>query len=113
MSSRAACVGVVAASVVVGACGQSSGPAAPSQASVQVTVSPSPVGTTGVAPFSAQWSVTITESAEIRFELARDLQLKLVIFVDENGQVQVTPELMERLEFNPAINNAVQVTAPL
>jgi thiamine biosynthesis lipoprotein len=47
------------------------------------------------------------------FELARDLQLKLVMFVDENGQVQVTPELMERLEFNPAIKNAVQVTAPL
>jgi thiamine biosynthesis lipoprotein len=47
------------------------------------------------------------------FALAKRLQLELVMFIDENGQVQVTPELMERLEFNPEISNAIQVTPSL
>jgi hypothetical protein len=34
-----------------------------------------------------------------------------VLFIDENGQVQVTPELMKRLDFDPEI--AIQVTPPL
>jgi thiamine biosynthesis lipoprotein len=46
-------------------------------------------------------------------ELARKLKLTLVFFVDGDGQVQVTPELMERLKFNPAIPTSIHVTPPL
>jgi thiamine biosynthesis lipoprotein len=47
------------------------------------------------------------------FELAKTLQLKLVLFIDEDGKLQVTPELMKRLEFNAEIPTAIQVTPPL
>ena len=47
------------------------------------------------------------------FELAKRLRLELVLFIDAHGQVRVTPELMKRLEFNPEIPDAVQVTPPL
>lgn len=44
------------------------------------------------------------------FALAKKLRLKLVLFIDDKGQVQVTPELKKRLEFNPEIPTAIQVT---
>jgi thiamine biosynthesis lipoprotein len=47
------------------------------------------------------------------FELAKQLQLKLVMFIDAEGEVQVTPGLMKRLEFNSDIPTAIQVTPPL
>lgn len=47
------------------------------------------------------------------FELAKKLRLKLVMFIGEDGQVQVTPELMQRLEFNSDIPTAIQATPPL
>ncbi len=47
------------------------------------------------------------------FEVAKKLQLKLVMFIDEEGEVQVTPGLMKRLEFNSDIPTAIQVTPPL
>jgi thiamine biosynthesis lipoprotein len=47
------------------------------------------------------------------FQLAKRLKLKLVLFIDENGQVQVTPELMKRLDFDPELAAEIQVTPPL
>jgi thiamine biosynthesis lipoprotein len=47
------------------------------------------------------------------FELAKKLQLKYVMFIDENGRVEVTPELMKRLVFLHPDKTTIQVTAPL
>jgi len=47
------------------------------------------------------------------FELAKKLQLKLVMFIDENGKVQVTPEMMKRITFSHPDKTTIQVTPPL
>jgi thiamine biosynthesis lipoprotein len=47
------------------------------------------------------------------FELAKKLQLQLVLFIDAQGVAQVTPALQERLQFNPDIQTAIQTTSPL
>jgi thiamine biosynthesis lipoprotein len=46
-------------------------------------------------------------------QLARRLGLKLVLFIGEDGVVQVSPDLNKRLEFNPDIDNVIRITAPL
>lgn len=47
------------------------------------------------------------------FELAKKMQLKYVLFIDENGVLQVTPELMKRLNFIDVDKTTIQVTPPL
>ena len=47
------------------------------------------------------------------FELAKKMQLKHVMLIDENGIVHVTPDLMKRLVFLEPDKTTIQVTAPL
>ncbi|MDQ1362472.1 MAG: FAD:protein transferase [Pseudomonadota bacterium] len=47
------------------------------------------------------------------FDLAKKLQLKQVMFIDENGRIQVTPEMMKRLMFSHPDKTTIQITAPL
>lgn len=47
------------------------------------------------------------------FEIAKNLQLKLVMFIDENGKIQVTPEMMKRITFTNPDKTTFQVTPPL
>lgn len=47
------------------------------------------------------------------FELAKKLQLKYVLFIDAEGNIEVTPELMKRLVFLDPDKTTIQVTAPL
>lgn len=47
------------------------------------------------------------------FEIAKKLQLKLVMFIDENGKIQVTPEMMQRITFTHPDKTTIQVTPPL
>ena len=47
------------------------------------------------------------------FELAKKMQLRYVMFIDDNGAVHVTPALLKRLVFMDADKTTIQVTAPL
>ncbi|HED34565.1 MAG TPA: FAD:protein FMN transferase [Gammaproteobacteria bacterium] len=46
-------------------------------------------------------------------ELARKLKLKEVMFIDSTGTVFVTPEMHERLQFNPEIETTIVTTQSL
>lgn len=46
-------------------------------------------------------------------QLARKLQLKYVLFIDEHGAIHVTPDLMPRLTFTDLDKSTISVTAPL
>ena len=45
--------------------------------------------------------------------MAKRLQLKYVLFIDENGVIYVTPELLPRLSFNDIDIATIKVTTPL
>lgn len=47
------------------------------------------------------------------YELARKLNLKYVMLIDENGLIHVTPALLPRLTFNDIDKSTIQVTPPL
>lgn len=46
-------------------------------------------------------------------EIARKLELKQVMLIDEHGTVHITPEMHDRLVFNPQIETTIIITAPL